>query len=85
MSKRLQAAFDQYCRDKLHAGLMTEEEYIALLRHRDVWQKCRSVCADICEDMGKQVEQGDDGNVFYNRAKKKFAEEIARTLRPENQ
>jgi len=82
MNKRLEAAFEQFCREKLHAGQITEDEYITLLRHRDVWQKCRSVCADICEDMAKQAEQSGEGNVFYNRSKAKFGREIAKSLRP---
>lgn len=84
MEKRLQAAFEQHCRDKLHQGEMTEDEYIAILRHPDVWLKCRSTCADICEEIAKQVEQNQDGNVYYNRSNAAFAREIGKVLRPED-
>lgn len=81
MNKRLEAAFDQFCREKLHAGNMTEDDYIALLRHRDVWHRCRSVCADICEDIAKQAEQNGTGNVYYDRSNSEFANKVADTLR----
>lgn len=85
MNKRLEAAFEQICKDLLESGDITENDYITLIRNKVVWNHCRKVCADICENLSKEMEQTDEGNVYYNRSNAEFARDIGKILRPEEE